>query len=66
VSAAIDEGRTFLVVSANKMDLLDLDGTEYATRLCENVVPEQLEMWIPKSGGYGLGSKDNRKKRMIQ
>jgi hypothetical protein len=55
-----------LVVSANKMDLLDLDGTEYATRLCENVVPEQLEMWIPKSGGYGLGSKDNRKKRMIQ
>jgi hypothetical protein len=64
-SAVIDEGRAFLVeVSANKMDLLlDLDGAEYTRQDFVNAVPEQeLELRVPKSGGYGLGGKDNRKK----
>ena len=66
-SAAIDEGRAFLMVSANKMDPLYLDGAEYMRQDFVNAVPEQLEMRIFKSGGYdGLCGKDNRKKRMIR
>jgi GTP-binding protein len=45
-SAVIDEGRA-LVVAANKMDLLDLDGTEYTQKDFANAVREQLELRIP-------------------
>jgi GTP-binding protein len=45
-SAVIDEGRA-LVVVANKMDLLDLDGAEYTRQDFANAVREQLEMRIP-------------------
>lgn len=68
-SAAIDEGRAFLMVSANKRWIHSIwsDGAEYTRQDFANAVPEQLEMRIFKSGGYdGLCGKDNRKKRMIR
>ena len=44
-SAVVDEERAFLlVVSANKMDLLDLDGAEYTRQGFANAASEQLEI----------------------
>ena len=45
-NAVIEEGRS-LVIAANKMDLLELDGVEYTPRDFAAAVHEQLQIRIP-------------------